>query len=115
MDASSRKLPVIDQGVIEDIVARLLRAAPPGSKVILFGSHARGDADARSDVDLMVIEPEVKDRFGEMVRLDAALDPLPIPVDVLVASAAEFDYWQDTPNTIFFRVAREGKTYESTT
>ncbi|MEO2003680.1 MAG: nucleotidyltransferase domain-containing protein, partial [Candidatus Poribacteria bacterium] len=26
--------------------------------MILFGSHARGDADAASDVDLLVVMPE---------------------------------------------------------
>jgi predicted nucleotidyltransferase len=48
-------------------------AAAQPLKVILFGSHARGDADDYSDVDLLVIEVTVPDRCEEMVRLNRAL------------------------------------------
>ena len=92
--------------------ADLLLRAAPGSKVILFGSHARGDVDPDSDLDFLVVEPEVKDRHVEMVRLRDALRPLRIPVDVLVTSAAAFEEWRDTPNTVFHEAATEGKVYE---
>ena len=38
----------------------LLLASPPGSRAVLFGSHATGMAGEHSDVDFMVVEPEVK-------------------------------------------------------
>ena len=103
----------IDPPVIEEAVRLLLGAAPPGSKVILFGSHARGTADARSDLDLMVIEPEVGDRWAEIKRLEDVLDPLRVPVDLLVASQERFDYWRETPNTVYYRAVKEGRIYES--
>jgi predicted nucleotidyltransferase len=40
---------VVDPATIEEAANRLLRAAPAGSEVILFGSYARGDA--REDED----------------------------------------------------------------
>ena len=91
---------MIPDETIEQAVRHLLTAAPQGSKVILFGSHIRGDADARSDLDVLVVEPQVSDRFAEMVRLREVLNPLKIPVDLLVTSAERFDYWRDTPNMI---------------
>jgi predicted nucleotidyltransferase len=107
------RLPKIDDKIIEELVRRLLEAVPPGSKVILFGSHARGDADARSDVDVMVVEPEVKDWLQETVRLDALLSDRDVPIDLLVVSKSHFDYWRDTRNTVYYRAIREGKVYES--
>lgn len=104
---------MIEESVIQEGIVRLLRAAPPGSRVILFGSHARGDADARSDVDLMVIEREVTDKIAEALRLQATLDSLRLPVDVIVTSVADFDYWKETVNTLYYRIAREGKAYEA--
>lgn len=90
----------------------MLLAAAPGAKVILFGSYARGDARDDSDVDFLVVEPEVTDWLAEMVRLAEVLRPLRLPADVLVVSAERFAYWRDTPNTVMYRAAREGRSYE---
>jgi predicted nucleotidyltransferase len=96
---------------VEQAVRTLLAAAPPGSKVILFGSRARGQARPDSDVDFMVVEPEVKDPFDESDRLSALLAPLEIAFDVVVTSSEQFEYWRDTPNTVYGRAKREGKVY----
>jgi predicted nucleotidyltransferase len=40
------------------------------SRAVLFGSHARGDADEWSDIDLIVISPDLD---GEMDRKKVAL------------------------------------------
>ena len=93
---------------IQQAVERLVAAANP-SKVILFGSYARGDATEDSDLDLMVIEPQLKDKFGEMVRLRQALRPLRIPVDVLVYSRNYVDEWGHLPGTALYWALHEGK------
>ena len=103
---------VIDQATIERVVDLLLRAAPAGSKVILFGSYASGEARPDSDVDFLVVEPQVNDRFGEMVRLRQVLRPLLLAVDVLVVSARTYEEWRDTPNTVVYEAAHKGKVYE---
>jgi predicted nucleotidyltransferase len=97
---------------IVEKAARLLLEAAPGSRVILFGSCVRDEADPHSDIDFLVIEPEVKDRHAEMVRLRRVLRPLRIPVDVLVTSTEAFEEWRDTPNTVIYEAAREGRVYE---
>lgn len=102
---------MIDQDAIQRAAEQLLQAAP-GSKVILFGSCARDQIGPDSDLDFLVVEPEVKDRFGEMVRLREVLGSLPVAVDVLVVSQEVFEEWRDTPNTVIYEAAREGKVYE---
>ena len=45
--------------MIERAGRAFIEAAVAPAKVILFGSHARGDQDDRSDFDFLVIEPEI--------------------------------------------------------
>jgi hypothetical protein len=75
------------------------RAHWPGRRCgsSLFGSHAREDARAISDLDFLVIEQTVSDRHAEMVRLRSALHDLCRPIDVLVYSQAQVDEWGDAP------------------
>lgn len=81
-------------------------------QVILFGSRARGDSGPDSDVDLIVVEREPfgtnRNRRAEMVRLDNALRPFPVPSDVLVYSLEEVEYWRDSINHVLARALREG-------
>ncbi len=91
----------------------IVRRAAPGARVIVFGSHARGDAREDSDLDLLVIEPEVTARRAEMVRLREALRPLGIPVDVQVASQRTFERWANTPGTLLHDAAREGRVFDA--
>lgn len=102
---------MIASTTIQKAAEVLLAAAPRGSRVILFGSQATGRADARSDVDFLVVEPEVRDRVREMLRLGEALRPLKLPVDLLVLSSEALERWKDTPNSLAHRVTREGKVY----
>jgi len=95
-----------------DKAAQLLLDAAPGARVILFGSHARGDAGPGSDVDFLVVEPTVTSRHQEMVRLRDVLRPLRIPVDVLVVSEETFRYWCETPGTLYYEIAQEGRVLE---
>jgi predicted nucleotidyltransferase len=85
-----------------DAAVRLLAEAAQPARIILFDSHARGDAREDSDVDLLVIEPQVEDRAREMVRLRRLLRPLRIPVDILVYSADEVARWGGQPGSALF-------------
>ncbi|NBC13082.1 MAG: nucleotidyltransferase domain-containing protein [Gammaproteobacteria bacterium] len=93
---------------IDRAVERLVEAAQP-SRILLFGSYARGDADDDSDLDLLVIEDDVADRAAEMVRLRRALRPLRIPVDVLVHSSADVERFRHQPGSILYWALREGR------
>lgn len=93
---------------IATVIERLADGAHP-RKIVLFGSYARGDAAADSDLDLLVIEDEVADRAKEMVRLCRLLRPLRVPADVLVYSVDEVRRWGDQPGSALYWALREGK------
>ena len=76
--------------------------------MILFGSYARGDAREDSDVDFLVVQPGPKGEVEEMIRLRDLLRPLRIPADVLVTSQRHFEYWAETPGTVYHEAATGG-------
>jgi predicted nucleotidyltransferase len=95
--------------MIERAGRALIDAASAPAKVILFGSHARGDADEGSDFDFLVIEHEVDDRLAEAVRLRRALRDFGVPVDVIVMDAALAGRRAKVPGTMVHRALREGR------
>jgi len=97
---------------VHSLIRQVVDIARP-LRVVLFGSAARGQAGPGSDLDLLVVEPKVASRHEEMVRLRKVLRPLGVPADVLVASKDTFEYWSDTPNTIYYEVAREGRVFHA--
>ncbi len=92
-----------------DEVTRLLVEAAHPEKIILFGSHARGDFDADSDLDLLIILPTVVDRFEEMVRLRLVLRDIPMPIDVIVYPRADVEERQYLRGTMLYHALREGR------
>lgn len=99
---------MISEQIIQQAVQRVVEVATP-SRVIVFGSHARGEATERSDLDLLVVEPEVANVGEEMIRLHKALWPLNIPVDLLVCSESDFAKKREWRSSAIYWAAREGR------
>jgi len=99
---------MISEETIQAAIHRIVATANP-SKVILFGSYARGEADEGSDLDFMVIDPHVENVGEEMVRLRAAVGDVGAGVDVLVYSEAEFERRSQVPGTVLYWAKKEGK------
>jgi predicted nucleotidyltransferase len=68
--------------------------------VILFGSAARGDLTRDSDLDFLVIEPEVTNPALESVRLRRVLADVLVPMDIIVASERRVQEWQDVRGSL---------------
>lgn len=111
---SDQNNTMISSEKITQAVSALAKEAQP-CKIILFGSYARGEASPDSDLDLLVIEPEVLHKRDEMVRLRKVLRPMRIPVDVVVASKKEIEDWGHLPGTVYYWALKEGKTLHETT
>jgi predicted nucleotidyltransferase len=100
---------LLESATLAAAIETLTRAAPSAEQIVVFGSHARAQANPDSDLDLLVIEPTVENRAREMVRLRRALRSLRVPVDVLVYSRAEVDRWGSQPGTALYWALREGR------
>jgi uncharacterized protein len=101
--------PAHIETIIEEATRRLVEAAHP-EKIILFGSYARGDFDEDSDLDFLVILPEVGNRFAEMARLQDVLTPLHVPTDVMVYSSGEVAERGHLPGCALRWALEEGAT-----
>jgi predicted nucleotidyltransferase len=86
-------------------------------RVILFGSQARGTADAHSDVDLLVIcpvPPGTGARRTLMVAMDRALRGVEVATDIIILTPEEFERDRQIPGTVARPAWREGKVlYEA--
>jgi predicted nucleotidyltransferase len=99
---------VIDDAKLREAARRIVAVAP-GSRVILFGSHARGTAGDRSDVDMLVIEPEVDNPALESVRLMRELRDLRLPIEVVVMSEREVEDWREVRGSLAHAAVSEGR------
>ncbi len=100
---------MINEQTLQQVVQRVVVAAQP-SRIILFGSYGRGDADAGSDLDLMIILPESRDQYEEMIRLRKAVGHVGTGVDVLVYSEMEVEKCKDWCTSPIYWALREGRT-----
>lgn len=101
-------MQLVDDSLIAEAGRRLAKAAP-GAEVILFGSHARGEADAHSDVDFLVVEPNVDDEAWESVRLRRALRDLRVPADIIVVSRRYAEAWTDVHGSVVHAAFSQGR------
>jgi predicted nucleotidyltransferase len=101
-------LTTADETLIAEAGRRLADVAPD-ARVILFGSRARGDAGPDSDLDLLVVEPEIESRKAEFVRLRKALRGLDVAIDLVLVTERHVEEWGHFEGTMLGDALREGR------
>jgi predicted nucleotidyltransferase len=99
---------MISNDLTDGIKKRLVDAFAP-EKIILFGSQARGTADVRSDVDILVVCSFEGKRRHLMLEMDRALDDLDYAFDILILTPEEFQRDRRIPGTIGRYAQQEGR------
>ena len=97
---------------IEEIIAEMTRRIVERFdplQVILFGSHARGDAHADSDVDLLVVFPEVENNRRMRVDIRDVLSDLPVSKDIIVTTPDEIRRSEHRLGSILRPAIRDGR------
>ncbi len=101
------------QSILSNMVEKMCRVGSP-EKIILFGSRARGDCKADSDIDLLVVENSDLPRYKRSARYRKAVVGLFVAKDIVVWSPEEIAEWESVPNAFVTTILREGKVlYEA--
>jgi len=104
---------MVAEHVLHEVTRRLVERFKP-TRIILFGSQARGTADDRSDVDLLVVCSVSGKKRDLMVAMDRALGGLGIARDVIAMTPEEFERDRHIPGTVARPAWLEGKVlYDS--
>ncbi len=104
---------MVAESTLDEVTKRLVEQFAP-IRIILFGSQARGTADDRSDVDLLVVCPVNGRKRDLMVAMDRALSGLGIARDVIVLTPEEYERNRHIPGTVARPAALEGRVlYDS--
>jgi len=109
-------LQVTDE-LIKEMTDIIVREVSP-RKIILFGSHARGNARPDSDLDFLVVEDGPfnarRSRRAEMTRMWKILFDYPIPMDFLIFTPEEIEKWKTSQNHVIAQAMKDEKVlYES--
>jgi len=80
------------------------------SRVILFGSWARGAAKWDSDLDLAVLLPDsAESELGAIRRaLRRKLDEVPMSIDLVMATEGFANRFRGEINSIYYRILQDG-------
>ena len=93
--------------IISTMVDRIVGRFQP-SRVVLFGSQARGDANEWSDVDLLVVMGNVPDKRRTAVEIRRSLGDLPVSKDIVVTTPDEIMSRGHVVGTVLHAALREG-------
>lgn len=79
------------KSILDSITDKIVTRFHP-SKIILFGSYAKGNAKEDSDIDLLVIMETKKSSHDRIVEISRLLRPRPAPLDIIVKTPDEIQH-----------------------
>jgi predicted nucleotidyltransferase len=106
--------PPIDEALIQEITRRIVEGVHP-RKVVLFGSHARGNFRRDSDLDIMVEMDSDETKMERKKRIRSLFRDRWWSMDILVYTPAEIAAQRNSLFSIIPVIVEEGRVlYERT-
>ena len=99
----------ISTELLKEITKRLAESIHP-ERIYLFGSHAAGNADDDSDVDLLAVVRDT-DKSTREITIEGrkSLRDLLIPFDLIVCTDKQFNRYGHVKNAIMNEALCEGR------
>ncbi len=102
------KATALDRQWLDELVERIVARFNP-LRVVLFGSYARGDFHAASDVDLLVVVDAAADCLERGLEFRRAIGEERLAVEAHIYTAAEYARMKEAENPLILQAEREGK------
>ncbi|MCE2438582.1 MAG: nucleotidyltransferase domain-containing protein [Candidatus Latescibacteria bacterium] len=103
---------MLDESTLDEIIRRIVEVAHP-EKIILFGSAARGDLKAHSDIDLLVVKDD-SDPWTVIGDIYGNLRGVGVGVDAIVVTPAQVERYKDSHALVIKPALQEGRViYEA--
>jgi predicted nucleotidyltransferase len=100
---------LISQDLLHEVTARLAAEFQP-EQVWLFGSHAWGNPNDESDLDLLVVVGQSSDTpVRRSQRAHRCLRGLGVAKDILVKTRAEFERYRDVQSSLEAEILKHGR------
>jgi len=94
--------------VLHELIQRIAERFHP-ELIILFGSHARGEATSDSDLDLLVVMEVSGSCRQKANETDLALADRTIPMDPIILTPRQFERQKHVVGTIAHEALRRGR------
>ena len=99
----------VSEHILKEMTRRLVAEFDP-EQIFLFGSHAWGNPNKDSDVDLMVIVSHSNLKpIERAVRARRCLSDFQVPKDILVKTRSEFDRFREVYASLECEILERGK------
>jgi predicted nucleotidyltransferase len=99
---------MIAQQMLQQMVEQIAAQFHP-RRVILFGSHAAGQAAEGSDVDLLVVSDDAGASREQALAIRKSLAGFPVACDVIVKNYGDYQRFRGVVNHIVYLADRYGK------
>ncbi|MDI6751980.1 MAG: nucleotidyltransferase domain-containing protein [bacterium] len=103
-----KNLKKVDGSLLKDIVNQILKITQP-EKIILFGSYARDEATAVSDIDILIIQHSDLPRCKRSIPVRLALRGFFPSKDIVIYTPEEVKDWESASTSFIASVLREGR------
>jgi predicted nucleotidyltransferase len=94
--------------LLEEVTRRIVEVARP-TRIVLFGSAARGAMGPHSDIDLLVVMPDGVHRRRMAQEIYGVLAGLGVAKDVVVVTESDVKKYGRNPSLVLYTALREGK------
>jgi len=94
--------------LLEQVTRTIVERFHP-KRIVLFGSHARGDAGTDSDLDVFIEMQTTRRPPERAIEVSAAFGLRPWPLDIVVYTPEEVQRLRGVSGTLLSVIEKEGK------